>query len=102
MKRDGVTLSIDGKRIGTPLRASAPGIFLRAHPSRSGPFVRPGARVAAGEVLGLLAMGPILLPVTAPEACIVLSLTQVRAVGYGTPLVEIATFTELRAMGIAT
>lgn len=98
---DGVTLSIDGKRIGTPILAAAPGMFMRAHPSRAEPFIRPGQSIAAGDTLGLLAMGPVLLPVTAPAAGIVLSMTRTGAIGFGTTLAEIATLAELRSMGIA-
>lgn len=102
MSFDGVTLSIDGNRIGLAIRATGPGRFLRAHPAREQPLARPGQYVAAGETLGLLAMGPILLPVTSPEAGIVLSLVATGSAGYGAVLAEVATIVELRAMGLLT
>ncbi|SEB09034.1 biotin/lipoyl-containing protein [Variovorax sp. YR216] len=73
--------------------ASAPnvGVFLQAHPLHDKPVVRMGERVKAGQGLGLLRIGPLLLPVTAPTAG---QVTGVRedtgaAVGYGTALFEL-------------
>ena len=56
------------------------------------PFVRPATQVRAGQTLGLLQVGALLLPVTAPRAGIVGAIAGARtaaAVGYGTPLVEL-------------
>jgi len=102
MSFDGVTLSVDGKRIGSAIRAPAPGRFMRAHPGCFGPLARPGERVEAGATLGLLAMGPILLPVTSPEPGIVLSLAPDGSAGYGATLAEVATIAELQTTGIVT
>ena len=73
--------------------ASAPtvGVFLHAHPLHDKPVVRMGERVKAGQGLGLLRIGPLLLPVTAPAAG---QVTGVRedtgtAVGYGAALFEL-------------
>ena len=73
--------------------ASAPnvGVFLHAHPLHDKPVVHMGERVKAGQGLGLLRIGPLLLPVTAPAAG---QVTGVRAdagtaVGYGTALFEL-------------
>ncbi len=100
MSFDGVTLSVDGKQIGTVVRAHVPGRFLRAHPSRPEPLVRPGQRVEVGAMLGLLAMGPVLLPVTSPEAGIILSLAPDGSTGFGEILAKVATIAELQNMGI--
>lgn len=99
---EGVTLAIDGRRVGAAIRAAAPGRFLRRHPLRDSDLARPGELVAAGAPLGLLAIGPVLVPVTMPEDGIVLSLAPVdgRAVGYGETLLEIVTLAQLRSTGI--
>lgn len=108
MKREpefeGVTLVVDAKRIGTPILATIPGRFLRRHPARADDFVRPGQRVAAGSMLGLVAVGLILVPVIMPEDGLVLSLAspEGRAVGYGEALVEIVTLGELAKIGITS
>ena len=71
--------------------AETPGIFLTVHPSRTEPLVRPGAAVKTGDIIGLLRIGHILAPVTAPCDGI---LTQILAtsgatVDFGTRLAEI-------------
>lgn len=55
------------------------------------PLVRIGARVEAGQTVGLLKIGPLLLPVAAPQAGIVdgVHVADGAAVGYGTPLLEL-------------
>ena len=99
---EGVTLAIDGRRVGTAIRAAAPGRFLRRHPLRDADLVRPGELVAAGATLGLLAIGSVLMPVTMPEDGFVLSLAPAGgpAVGWGETLLEIVTLAELRSTGI--
>lgn len=75
----------------TVVTASSVGAFLHAHPLHEAPVVRPGERVTAGQDLGLLQIGPLLLPVDAPVAGRV-SLVHVetgRAVGYGTALFDL-------------
>lgn len=73
--------------------ATAPsvGAFLLGHPLQAAPLVRIGERVAAGQPVGLLQIGPLLLPVPAPRDGVVAALLvdQGRAVGYATPLVEL-------------
>lgn len=73
--------------------ASAPnvGVFLHAHPLHDKPVVRMGERVKAGQGLGLLRIGPLLLPVTAPAAGRVTGVREQAgaAVGYGTALFEL-------------
>ena len=67
------------------------GVFLHTHPLRDAPVVRLGARVAAGQALGLLQIGPLLLPVSAPVAGRVAAVRVEtgRVVGYGTTLFEL-------------
>jgi acetyl-CoA carboxylase biotin carboxyl carrier protein len=75
----------------TVVTASSVGAFLHAHPLHDAPVVRPGERVTAGQDLGLLQVGLLLLPVDAPVAGRV-SLVHVetgRAVGYGTALFDL-------------
>ncbi|MEJ8810442.1 biotin/lipoyl-containing protein [Variovorax ureilyticus] len=78
----------------TPLAlASAPGVgvFLHAHPLHDKPVVRKGGRVKAGQALGLLRIGPLLVPVTAPAAGQVTGVREETgaAVGYGSALFEL-------------
>ncbi|WP_432727455.1 biotin/lipoyl-containing protein [Variovorax sp. W6] len=55
------------------------------------PLARIGARVEAGQAVGLMKIGPLLLPVVAPQAGIVdgIRVADGTAVGYGTPLLEL-------------
>lgn len=76
----------------TPLAAaSSVGIFLHHHPLRGTPLAPPGTEVQAGQTVGLLQIGALLLPVAAPQAGVVAALreTHGRLVGYGTALVEL-------------
>jgi acetyl-CoA carboxylase biotin carboxyl carrier protein len=76
----------------TVVTASSVGAFLHAHPLHDAPVVRPGERVAAGQDLGLLRIGPLLLPVDAPVAGRV-TLVHVETghtVGYGTALFDLS------------
>lgn len=71
--------------------AASVGVFLHGHPLRAEPLVSPGAVVRAGQVVGLLRIGALLLPVTAPQDGILAGMLaeQGAIVGYGTPLVEL-------------
>ncbi|SFL97090.1 acetyl-CoA carboxylase biotin carboxyl carrier protein subunit [Variovorax sp. OV329] len=76
----------------TVVRAGSVGIVLHSHPLRSEPLVKPGQQVAAGQPVALLRIGLVLLPVGAPRAGVVSRIlsTHESAVGFGTPLVELA------------
>ncbi len=50
------------------IKASAVGIFLHAHPMHEAPLAAPGTAVLAGQAIGLLRVGMLLLPVAAPQA----------------------------------
>jgi acetyl-CoA carboxylase biotin carboxyl carrier protein len=73
------------------IAATACGIFVHGHPAReAAPSI--GARVEAGEMVGVIAAGPLLRPVTAPAAG---TLTRVlcepgQRVEFGTPLLALA------------
>src|SRR5688500_1244472 len=73
--------------------AAAPsvGVFLHAHPRHAAPLVRPGQHVSAGQHVGLIKIGPLLLPVPAPRPGVPVALLvpEGEAVGWGTPLVEL-------------
>ena len=73
------------------VHALSVGVFLHGHPLAVAPLVRTGERVEAGQTVGLLKIGPLLLPVTAPQAGIVdgVHAADGLAVGYGTPLVDL-------------
>jgi len=71
--------------------ASSVGVFLHRHPLRGEALAPPGTPVLQGQALGLLQVGPLLLPVLAPAAGIVLELLAAHGavVGYATPLVTL-------------
>jgi acetyl-CoA carboxylase biotin carboxyl carrier protein len=64
------------------------GIFLRAHPLYETPLVRAGDSVAAGKVLGVLKIGPLLVPVSAPREGVISDIVALDGtlVGFGDPL----------------
>lgn len=67
------------------------GVFLHRHPLRAEALAAPGTAVQAGQALGLLQIGSLLLPLVAPsDACVIEALAEHGAVvGYGTPLVTL-------------
>ncbi|AGU53289.1 biotin/lipoyl attachment domain-containing protein [Variovorax paradoxus B4] len=73
------------------IHAPSVGVFLHSHPLAAAPLVRIGEHVEAGQTVGLLKIGPLLLPVTAPQAGIVdgVHAADGLAVGFGTPLVGV-------------
>ncbi|TGD99679.1 acetyl-CoA carboxylase biotin carboxyl carrier protein [Methylobacterium nonmethylotrophicum] len=73
------------------VRSPGVGHFLSAHPLRPEPLVGPGDRIAAGQPVGLLRVGDLLVIVTAPVAATVIRVVAQEAalVGYGDSLVEI-------------
>ena len=73
------------------VHALSVGVFLHSHPLTTAPLARIGQRVEAGQTVGLLKIGPLLLPVTAPQAGIVdgVHAPDGLAVGYGTLLVDL-------------
>lgn len=73
------------------ITADGVGVFLDRHPLRLDPFAGPGTRHAAGDMLGLLRVGPVLRAVVAPCACHVDAVLAEpgAAVGFGAPLFAI-------------
>jgi len=73
------------------VRALAPGIFLQQHPLRDSAIAAIGDDIAADASLGLLQIGPLLLPVSAPLTGTVTNVLARHGtvVGYGTPLFEL-------------
>ncbi|KQW61848.1 acetyl-CoA carboxylase biotin carboxyl carrier protein [Variovorax sp. Root411] len=74
-----------------PIDAPSVGVFLHSHPLTTAPLVRTGQRVEAGQTVGLLKIGPLLLPVTTPQPGVVenIRVDDAATVGYGTPLVDL-------------
>lgn len=72
------------------VEARGTGVFLPAHPWRDAPLVQPGQRVRAGDIVGLLRIGPLLQPVTATEDGIIGHCLAAPGalVGFGTALME--------------
>ena len=71
--------------------AASVGVFLHRHPLGDTLLADTGAVVRAGQVLGLLQIGALLLPVPAPQDGRVAGVWVAHGtpVGYGTPLVEL-------------
>ncbi|MGY8630979.1 biotin/lipoyl-containing protein [Bradyrhizobium sp. 14AA] len=70
------------------VRAPSPGIFLDGHPLHERAIALAAADVRAGDPLGFLQIGPLLLAVPAPRAGTVTDVLVAHGtiVGYGTPL----------------
>jgi len=68
------------------------GIFLHAHPLHEKPLVQADDSVAAGQVLGFLKIGPLLVPVPAPHDGVVSDIVtrDGTLVGFGDPLFRIS------------
>jgi len=82
---------VEAETASVSVHAPSVGVFLHNHPLAAAPLVRIGERVDAGQTIGLLKIGPLLLPVTAPQAGIVdgVHAADGLAVGYGAPLVDL-------------
>ena len=79
-------------RIPSPglVAAPCPGVFCTMHPTQDGPLAQVGRRVAAGEAVGLVQVGRLLVHVVAPTGGVVDEILSVdgAVVGYGTPLLR--------------
>lgn len=77
---------------GTTVLTEAAGLFLATHPMRSKPLAEVGQSVKKNDVLGLLKIGPIYAPVTAPADGVVTQIlaTDGELLGFGAPVLEIA------------
>ncbi|MHA6822384.1 acetyl-CoA carboxylase [Ralstonia pseudosolanacearum] len=71
------------------VRAGSVGVFRHQHPQQTAPLAAVGASVRASQPLGLLQIGPLLLPVTAPCDALVqdMPVPDGTVVGWGTSLV---------------
>jgi acetyl-CoA carboxylase biotin carboxyl carrier protein len=67
------------------------GVFLHRHPLRTEPLAPAGAAVRAGQVVGLLQIGALLVPVNASHGAIVERALAAHGatVGFGEPLLEL-------------
>lgn len=72
--------------------ATVCGRFLSTHPARNQPEVCPGDALELGTLVGLIAVGELLLPVMATASGTMGSfmVEDQQLVGYGTPLVSLA------------
>lgn len=75
------------------VRAGSVGVFRHQHPQQVAPLAMVGMAVRASQPVGLLQIGPLLLPVTAPCEAVVqdMPVPDGTVVGWGTPLVVLAT-----------
>ena len=73
--------------------AGSVGVFRHQHPQQAAPLAMVGMAVRASQPVGLLQIGPLLLPVTAPCEAVVqdMPVPDGTVVGWGTPLVVLAT-----------
>jgi acetyl-CoA carboxylase biotin carboxyl carrier protein len=80
------SLSVDATSM--TVRAPSPGIFLDRHPLHARAIAFVAADVRAGEPLGFLQVGPLLMAVPAPRAGTVTDVLAAHGtiVGYGAPL----------------
>lgn len=71
--------------------ARSPGVFLHGHPMQQALLCAPGQAIVEGQVVGLLQIGELLLPVTAPCAGVIdaVPVAHATCVGYGRTLVEL-------------
>jgi len=96
-KGKSITLALPdtgGAAVARPLRtilSPGMGIFTLRHPVAAAPYVGVGQKVAAGEVVALLAVGPVLTAVESPcDGVVRRVLAEEGAViGYEDPLFEI-------------
>jgi acetyl-CoA carboxylase biotin carboxyl carrier protein len=95
---DGASVSVvEGEEIppvdapSITIRAPSPGIFLDRHPLHERAIAMVAADVRAGEPLGFLQIGPLLLAVSAPRSGTVtdMPIEHGTIIGYGTPLFEL-------------
>lgn len=96
---DAAPALVDTTSAPAPLLAVAAcsvGVFLHGHPLHTTPLARPGASVRAGQPLGLLQIGSLLLPVTAPKDATVIGplIAHGETVGFGAPLFELEPLVE--------
>ena len=72
-------------------RAPMAGVFLHRHPLQAAPLATVGETVAAGQVIGLVQAGLLLMPVVAQAAATVLALAVPHGatVGYGDTLLQL-------------
>lgn len=78
---------------GYEVTAPAPGIFLDRHPLGSQPLVRAGAMVEAGQLIGFLRVGCLLLPLRSAHKGRIKSLLPRPGdtLGYGSVVARLAT-----------
>jgi acetyl-CoA carboxylase biotin carboxyl carrier protein len=76
---------------GSLAKATIAGRFLPTHPWRAKPLAEIGRHVTAGEIVGLVQVGFLYVPVTAPaDGVIDAILAEPGAlVGYGSPLLRL-------------
>ncbi len=72
------------------IAALSVGIFRRAHPLQAAPLIEAGQRVTAGDAVGLLQIGALLVHVIAPKDGTMLDVLAEDGapVGYGTALMR--------------
>ncbi|WP_216851274.1 acetyl-CoA carboxylase biotin carboxyl carrier protein subunit [Acidisphaera sp. L21] len=76
---------------GDDVCAPTVGVFRHAHPLQQAPLAPPGQQVQAGDPLGLMQIGSLLLAVQAPRDGVVDSVLAADGamVGFGTPVVRL-------------
>ena len=93
LRRDGAAgeIATETAPEAVEIKAPLPGLFRRAHPLQTAPLAEPGRRLAQGDPVGLLQVGPLLIHVASPADGIVLDVLAAEgaAAGYGTALVRI-------------
>jgi acetyl-CoA carboxylase biotin carboxyl carrier protein len=79
------------RAVNDVVAASTVGLFLHRHPLQETALAPEGTPVRAGQTLGLLRVGPLLVPVIAPRDGIAgaMLVAHETVVGFGTGLIEL-------------
>jgi acetyl-CoA carboxylase biotin carboxyl carrier protein len=90
-----VRLVNDAASSRVAVTAPCVGVFLHRHPLSQAELAPPGAQVGAGQVVGLLQIGVLLVPVTAPRdgRVVARAAEHGAVVGFGAKLIELVPLT---------
>jgi acetyl-CoA carboxylase biotin carboxyl carrier protein len=88
---DGPARKVELKSGPDVVSAASVGVFLHRHPQSEMPLAADAAHVRAGQTVGLLRVGQLLLPVHAPRDGAIARVLAAHGavVGYGDPLLEL-------------
>ena len=96
LQRDAASHASHAPLKGAPyyeVTTPSPGIYLDRHPFSAKPLVTPGASIEAGQLVGFLQIGSLLLPLRSAQAGRIVSLPQTPGdmLGYGSVVMSLLT-----------